>query len=146
VLDYHNKPSVIVLLTDGEETRGRRPCDLGKALHAKANHLAVHVIGLRAKGYSWTGEQSFFDVKCLTDQNEGLYITVEQEDELIDALEKTLGCPMLSQVPDLLGRGLTASDRDRPSWREEARPASAHRPRLGSRPANKPRSAKSDPD
>jgi Ca-activated chloride channel family protein len=51
------------------------------------------------KGYSWTGEQSILDVKCLADQNEGLYITVEQEDELIDALEKTLGCPTLAQAP-----------------------------------------------
>jgi Ca-activated chloride channel family protein len=66
---------------------------------AKASHLTVHVIGLRVKGYSWTGEQSILDVKCLADQNEGLYITVEQEDELIDALEKTLGCPMLAQAP-----------------------------------------------
>jgi Ca-activated chloride channel family protein len=32
VLDYRNKPGVIVLLTDGEETCGRQPCDLGKAL------------------------------------------------------------------------------------------------------------------
>jgi hypothetical protein len=32
-------------------------------------------------------------------REEGLYITVEQEDELIDALEKTLGCPMLAQAP-----------------------------------------------
>jgi hypothetical protein len=28
-----------------------------------------------------------------------LYITVEQRTKLIDALEKTLGCPMLSQAP-----------------------------------------------
>jgi Ca-activated chloride channel family protein len=98
VLDYRNKPGVIVLLTDGEETCGRQPCDLGKALHATAKHLTVHVIGLRVKGYSWTGEQSILDVKCLADQNEGLYVTVEQEDQLIDALEKTLGCPMLSQA------------------------------------------------
>ncbi len=98
VLDYRNKPGVIVLLTDGEETCGRQPCELGKALHAAANHLTVHVIGLRVKGYSWTGEQSILDVKCLADQNEGLYITVEHEDELIAALEKTLGCPMLSRA------------------------------------------------
>ncbi len=98
VLDYRNKPGVIVLLTDGEETCGRQPCELGKALHAVARHLTVHVIGLRVKGYSWTGEQSILDVKCLADENEGLYITVEQEDELIAALEKTLGCPMLSRA------------------------------------------------
>ena len=33
-LDYRTKPGVIVVLTDGEETCGRSPCDLGKQLHA----------------------------------------------------------------------------------------------------------------
>jgi Ca-activated chloride channel homolog len=49
------------------------------------------------KGYSWTGEQGLLDTKCLAEQNGGLYIGVESEDELVQALEKTLGCPMLSE-------------------------------------------------
>lgn len=59
--------------------------------------MTVHVIGLRVKGRSWMGEQSILDAKCLAEQNGGLYITVQSEDELIDALEKTLGCPMVTQ-------------------------------------------------
>ena len=31
VLDYRNKPGVVVVITDGEETCGRSPCDLGEA-------------------------------------------------------------------------------------------------------------------
>ena len=53
----------------------------------------VHVIGIRVKG---CGEQSLLDTECLADQNGGLYIGVESEDDLAKALEKTLGCPMLS--------------------------------------------------
>jgi Ca-activated chloride channel family protein len=49
VLDYREKPSVIVLLTDGEEACGRSPCELGKRLHVKAAQLTIHVIGLRVK-------------------------------------------------------------------------------------------------
>ena len=30
VLDYRNKPGVIVVVTDGEETCGRSPCALAK--------------------------------------------------------------------------------------------------------------------
>ena len=97
VLDYRAKPGVIVVLTDGEETCGGKPCELGKELHANALQLTVHVIGLRVKGYTWTGEQSLLDTKCLAEQTGGLYITVDTEEELIDALEKTLGCPMLTQ-------------------------------------------------
>jgi Ca-activated chloride channel family protein len=49
------------------------------------------------KGFSWTGEQSITETKCLAEQNNGLYITVETEDELAAAFEKTLGCPMISE-------------------------------------------------
>ena len=97
VLDYREKPGVIVVLTDGEETCGRSPCELGKELHAEAAQLTINVIGLRVKGFSWTGEQSMVETECLAEQNNGLYITVATEDELASAFEKTLGCPMISQ-------------------------------------------------
>jgi len=96
VLDYRTKPGLIVVLTDGEETCGGAPCALGKQLHKDAFQLTVHVIGLRVKGLTWTGEQSVVETKCLVEENGGLYVTVETEKELIDALEKTLGCPMLT--------------------------------------------------
>jgi len=49
------------------------------------------------KGYTWTGEQSLLDTECLAEQNGGLYIGVESEDDLAKALERTLSCPMLSE-------------------------------------------------
>jgi Ca-activated chloride channel family protein len=97
VLKYREKPGVIVVVTDGEETCGGAPCALGKMLHEDAAQLTVHVIGYRVKDFSWTGEQNILDVKCLADQNGGLYVTAETEEDLVEALEKTLGCPMLSQ-------------------------------------------------
>ena len=97
VLDFREKSGVIVVLTDGEETCGRSPCELGKKLHAEAAQLTINVIGLRVKGFSWTGEQSIGESKCLAEQNSGTYIPVETEDELASAFEKTFGCPMISQ-------------------------------------------------
>jgi Ca-activated chloride channel family protein len=98
VLDYRNKPGVIVAVTDGEETCGRSPCDLAKQLHAAANQLIVHVISFRYESYSWTGEQSVEETKCLAEQTGGLFITVDTEQDLVAALEKTLDCPMVSQL------------------------------------------------
>jgi Ca-activated chloride channel homolog len=97
VLEYRSKPGVVVVVTDGEETCGGEPCELGKMLHDNAYQLTVHVIGFRMKDFSWTGEQSILDVKCLAERNNGLYITADRKEDLIEALEKTLGCPMLSQ-------------------------------------------------
>jgi Ca-activated chloride channel family protein len=87
----------VVVVTDGEETCGGSPCDLGKKLHAVAYRLTVHVIGYRPKGFSWTGEESILGAKCLADENGGLYIAAETREELIEALDKTLGCPMVTQ-------------------------------------------------
>src|SRR3974377_1921522 len=94
VLDYRNKPGVVVVVTDGEETCGRSPCELGEQLHAAALQLTVHIIGYRIENYSWTGEQSIVEAKCLAERNNGLYITAESEEDLVAAFEKTLNCPM----------------------------------------------------
>jgi Ca-activated chloride channel family protein len=101
VLDYRDKPGVIVVLTDGEETCGGAPCEIGKLLHAGADQLTIHVIGYRPQNFTWTGEHSILDVKCLAHRNGGLYITAETEDELMAALDKTLGCPMLTRHESL---------------------------------------------
>src|SRR5262249_50835605 len=89
VLDFPHKPSLIVIVTDGEETCGGSPYELGKRLHAEATRLTIHVISLRVRGLSWMGEQSVLDTKCLAEQNGGLYLTADTQDELKEAIEKT---------------------------------------------------------
>ena len=98
VLSYRTKPGVIVVVTDGEETCGRSPCELGKQLHLLADQLTVHVIAFRYEGFSWTGGSSVLDLMCLANENNGLYTRANSEEDLVDALEKTLDCPMISQA------------------------------------------------
>lgn len=98
VLDYRTEKGVIVLLTDGEETCGGAPCELGKWLKANSRDLTVHVIGYQLRGFSWTGAQSILDVECLAEETGGLYITAQNREDLVKAFEKTLGCPMMSSV------------------------------------------------
>ena len=43
------------------------------------------------------GEQTVLDAKCLAEQNGGLYLTAETQDELKDVVEKTLGCVMVME-------------------------------------------------
>lgn len=97
VLEYRAKPGVVVVLTDGEETCGGTPCDLGKMLRADGVRLTVHVIGFRMTAY-WTGAQSALDVRCLAEESGGLYIATNNQQELVRAFEKTLGCPMMSRL------------------------------------------------
>ena len=97
VLEYPDKPGTIVLVTDGEETCGGEPCELGKLIKTKGR-LTVHVIGYQLGNFRWTGAQSFLDVKCLAEETGGLYITAANRQDLVEAFEKTLGCPMMSSV------------------------------------------------
>jgi Ca-activated chloride channel homolog len=98
VLNYRSKPGVIVVVTDGEETCGGSPCTLAKQLRLTGDQLTVHVIAFRYDGFSWTGGNSVVDLMCLADENHGLYAKANSEEELVEALEKTLDCPMVSQA------------------------------------------------
>lgn len=98
VLEHRSKPGVVVLLTDGEETCDGDPCTLGKTLVNTSSNLTVHVIGFQMKNFSWTGVSSVLDVKCLAQETGGLYISAENEEDLVKAFQQTLGCPMMSAL------------------------------------------------
>ncbi|MEL7013623.1 MAG: VWA domain-containing protein, partial [Pseudomonadota bacterium] len=101
VLDYRNKPGVVVLVTDGSETCGGAPCALGQRLAADGHDLTVHVIGFRLvfDPFSWNGKDEFArvagEVRCLAESTGGTYVSTETVDELTDALRRTLGCPII---------------------------------------------------
>ena len=76
----------------------RRAADPLAISASAALQLTVHIIGFRMKDFSWTGEQSILDAKCLAESTGGLYISADAEEDLAKALEKTLGCPMLSRL------------------------------------------------
>ena len=100
-LDYQTRPGVIVLVTDGNETCGGRPCEMAQTLNATAHDLTVHVIGFRAEldFFAWNNPEQNSDTaitvaRCLSDETGGMFVTTETVDELITALQRTLGCPL----------------------------------------------------
>lgn len=93
VLDYTRQQAVVVLVTDGEETCGGDPCALGAQLEKAGRDITVHVIGYRE------GDSEYFKARCVADETGGRYYPVSTEDELIEALRKTLGCPFLTRKP-----------------------------------------------
>lgn len=94
---------VVVLVTDGKETCGGRPCALGAKIATQSPELVVHVVGfkLRLDVFSWNNPEK--DVagagqtvaKCLADRTGGLFISTETIEELSAALEQTLGCALI---------------------------------------------------
>ena len=99
------RDGIIVLVTDGNETCGGRPCELGRYL-ADHTRLTVHVIGFRVAfdPFQWnspeagvfTGADSV--AKCLSDQTGGMYVNTETVEELAEALRETLGCAVIGMT------------------------------------------------
>lgn len=101
-LDYQNQPSVVVLVTDGNETCGGRPCELARTLSSTALDLTIHVIGFRAvvDFFGWNNPEqdphgATTVARCLADETGGKFVTTETVDELVAALQQTLGCPVI---------------------------------------------------
>jgi Ca-activated chloride channel family protein len=44
-----------------------------------------------------TGAQSAIDVRCLAETTGGHFIQTDSQEELVEAFQKTLGCPMMSR-------------------------------------------------
>jgi Ca-activated chloride channel family protein len=95
-LQFRERAAQIVLLTDGEETCGGDPCELARTLRAEGRQLTVHVVGFRPRGTPTLDGP--FKSRCLADETGGEYLSAETEEELIEALQKTLGCPFITKL------------------------------------------------
>jgi len=84
----------VVLLTDGQETCHGDPCALARRLHAAKPHVQVHVIGYKLQDANGLGAAS--GAECLATETDGLSLTANTADELISALQQTLGCQTLA--------------------------------------------------
>lgn len=108
-LDFRSRPGVVVLVTDGKETCGGTPCQLGEQLAAEGADLVVHVIGFKVRGdfFSWDSpEQAGFVegtvAECLALRTGGRYFPAETVDELAEALNSSLGCAVIGRLtPDV---------------------------------------------
>jgi len=106
-LGHRTRPGIVVLVTDGNETCGGRPCTLGADLAAEARDLTVHVVGFRVNvdffGWNTPEQKSYGEgrtvAKCLADRTGGLYVSTRTVDELAAALERTLGCLLIGSGP-----------------------------------------------
>ncbi|WP_371228603.1 vWA domain-containing protein [Roseovarius sp. 2305UL8-3] len=101
VLEHETRPGIVVLVTDGSETCGGMPCQLGAELAATSDDLTVHVIGFRLvyDPLSWNSIEAFREandaIRCMAEETGGLYVETETVEELSEALKVTLGCALI---------------------------------------------------
>lgn len=81
VLNYQDRPSRIILVSDGLESCNADPCALAAELARGGVDFTAHVVGFDVSGIE---DQS--QLSCLADQTGGLYLTAESTEELTAAL------------------------------------------------------------
>ena len=79
-LSYEDNKSTVILISDGEETCGLDPCEIGRSLKDKGVDFTAHVIG-----FGVTFEQSA-GLQCLAETTGGRYLPAEDAGELSDAI------------------------------------------------------------
>ncbi|MEM8824617.1 MAG: vWA domain-containing protein [Pseudomonadota bacterium] len=106
LLNYRTDPAIIVVVTDGNETCGGRPCALSNQLANQAADLTIHVIGFRGEGdvFFWNNPDmprfaTDTVARCFADRTGGLFVSTETVDDLVAALQRTLGCSVVGQAP-----------------------------------------------
>lgn len=113
VLSYRDRPGLIVLVTDGNETCGGSPCQLAAELSATAQDLTVHVIGFHVRASDFTHNDKVGDggtaAECLPALNGGSYVHTNSVETLAEALQDTLGCDEFSQFAPRQSRAVTVS-------------------------------------
>ncbi len=116
-MEFRSRPAIVVLVTDGNETCGGRPCALSQRLAAEAADLTIHVIGYRADAdfFAWNNpEQRFGEAnvtRCLSDATGGMFTGAETEEELVVALRSVLGCLVVGRGAPLPRKPFSATAR-----------------------------------
>ena len=81
VLNYRDRPSRIILVSDGLESCNADPCALAAELARGGVDFTAHVVGFDVAGIE---DQS--QLSCLANQTGGLYLTADSTEELTAAL------------------------------------------------------------
>lgn len=105
-LDHRNRPAVIVLVTDGDDTCDGAPCALADRLAGEAADLTIHVLGFKIADAFAIGDlqrrpipRAAIDAGCLADRTGGTYVLTDTVEDLVAALDRTLGCLVIGALP-----------------------------------------------
>lgn len=111
ILKFRERPAVVVLVTDGDETCGGEPCLLAQMLKAEGKATTVHVIGFKVRDrfFQWQSQAGTYEhgdvaSRCLAETTGGKYVSTETTEELVTALQQTLGCPLSTDARQSFGR------------------------------------------
>lgn len=82
-LSYGEDKATVILISDGEETCGKDPCEAAKAMKAKGVDFRAHVVGFDVGGKDSLPSRQ---LRCLAEGTGGKYFSAKDAGELKEAL------------------------------------------------------------
>lgn len=82
-MQYTEKRSTVILVTDGKETCDLDPCAVGQSLEEAGIDFTAHVIGFDV------AQEDSIDLRCLASETGGAYIDAKDSEQLAVALGQT---------------------------------------------------------
>lgn len=96
LLDHRRRPATVILVSDGNETCGRDPCAVARALAESGVDFTTHVVGFHV------GDEEKAQLQCIADATGGLFIDAQGASGLAAALRSAFDdIARRSQVPPL---------------------------------------------
>ena len=93
-LRYQEKPSTVILVSDGIENCNLDPCEVAAQLEKEGINLTVHTVG-----FGLDDEGAINQLKCMAEKTGGQFYTASNADELQVALNKTVAAPVVEEPP-----------------------------------------------
>ncbi len=97
VLKYEEERATVILLSDGIETCDLDPCAVGSDLEAKGVDFTAHVIG-----FDVAADADREQLRCLAENTGGQFLSADNADELVDALETVSQTPPPPVLPEVI--------------------------------------------
>lgn len=92
MLKYTEERAIVLLISDGIETCGVDPCEVGKELAMNGFDFVTHVISFDVKKEDQVG------LRCLAENTGGLFLNASNATELRGALSKTV--EKVKEIPE----------------------------------------------
>lgn len=92
-MKYRDEPATLVLLSDGQESCGRDPCETARELRRRGADFTVHVVGLKVD------REAEQELRCVAEATGGRYVSANDADSLLGALDLVT----LRREPEVLG-------------------------------------------
>jgi len=107
-LKYTEEKATVILISDGVETCNPDPCAAARLLEQTGIDFTAHVVGFDVASEA----DALLQMQCIADETGGKFLSADNADQLLEALETVAAAPAPEPEPELIEVTFTAVQGD----------------------------------